>query len=369
MPQFRLLEHPVLIALAASIGLVAARIRVGRGGALAAVAFFLLLRGGLALGIDGLGRVTPHFPLYVAEALLVEVLALVVRRDRQITFGALAGFAIGTVGFASEWAWSRAWMPFGWTSDLFPEALALAAVAGTAGGVLGGLIGRAVSVDVERQPTPRFAAAFAWVGAVAAIGISLPMTANRDWTADIRIEPVASSSSLANVVVRLDPADAAEGASWFHVLSWQGASQTEDGGSLISRLERQSDGSYRTTTPVPISGSAKTLLRLHTGSSLQSVPIYLPEDTAIPAEGVPAEDGVQNFVADKRVLQREARTDNVNLERAAYVLLALVAAGWMVIMSWGMRRLENPPSSAGGSPRTEGARQRPPLTSRTAPVT
>jgi hypothetical protein len=43
VPQFQLVFHPVLIALAASIALVAARLRLGRGGALAATGAYLLI--------------------------------------------------------------------------------------------------------------------------------------------------------------------------------------------------------------------------------------------------------------------------------------------------------------------------------------
>src|SRR5947208_8583917 len=66
VPQFRQLYHPVLIMLAASIALVAVRLRSGRGGALMAALFFLALRGGLTVLIGpGLGRSTLHFPLYL----------------------------------------------------------------------------------------------------------------------------------------------------------------------------------------------------------------------------------------------------------------------------------------------------------------
>src|SRR3954464_11441245 len=78
VPQFRAVYPPTLIMLAAGIGLVTARIRAGRGGAIGAVLMFLVIRGGLSLVIVGLGRSTLHFPLYVAEAVLVELLALVV---------------------------------------------------------------------------------------------------------------------------------------------------------------------------------------------------------------------------------------------------------------------------------------------------
>src|SRR5688500_18085089 len=42
-PQFQLVYQPVLVMLAAGIALVAARVRLGRGGAIKAVVFFLLL--------------------------------------------------------------------------------------------------------------------------------------------------------------------------------------------------------------------------------------------------------------------------------------------------------------------------------------
>src|SRR5438094_1396670 len=73
VPQWQVLYHPVLIALAASVGLVAARAAFGRGWALRAAVLFLAARGLLALVIhDGLRHVMPHFPLYLGAALVVE---------------------------------------------------------------------------------------------------------------------------------------------------------------------------------------------------------------------------------------------------------------------------------------------------------
>jgi hypothetical protein len=77
VPQFRLVWHPLLLALAAGMGLVAARVRLGRGGAVAAALFFIGLRGGLSLLVGPIfGQTTPHFPLYIVEAVLVEIVAL-----------------------------------------------------------------------------------------------------------------------------------------------------------------------------------------------------------------------------------------------------------------------------------------------------
>src|SRR3954451_9775568 len=79
VPQFRLIFQPVLIAAAAGIALVTARIYAGKGGALFAVGFFVVLRGGLALIVGPLlGEVTPHLPLYLAEGLLIEAAAFAI---------------------------------------------------------------------------------------------------------------------------------------------------------------------------------------------------------------------------------------------------------------------------------------------------
>src|ERR671937_3180620 len=67
VPQFQLVYQPILIMFAAGVGLVAARLRLGRFGALATVTFFLILRGIFTLVIGpGFGLSTLHMPLYIA---------------------------------------------------------------------------------------------------------------------------------------------------------------------------------------------------------------------------------------------------------------------------------------------------------------
>src|SRR5215208_6114950 len=96
VPQFRLDWHPILLMMAAGIGLVAARIAIGRGGALGAALFFIVIRGLLSLWVGPLtGHTTLHFPLYLAEALVVEAVALRVSRERPIRLGIYAGIGIG----------------------------------------------------------------------------------------------------------------------------------------------------------------------------------------------------------------------------------------------------------------------------------
>jgi len=92
---------------------------------------------------------------------------------------------------------------------------------------------------------------------------------------------------------------------------------------------------------VPVYGQWKTLLRLGTVGSLQAVPVYLPADPAIPAKGVKASPTfTRSFVADKKVLQREAVGGSVNLQRAAYAALGLIGIIWIAAVAFGLRRLD-----------------------------
>src|SRR3954462_5192169 len=93
VPQFRLVLEPFMIAGAAGLALVAARMFIGRGGALAAAVFFVVVRGVIALIVGPvLGEATPMFPLYLGSAIVGEVLALAVSLVRRpLPFGAVAG--------------------------------------------------------------------------------------------------------------------------------------------------------------------------------------------------------------------------------------------------------------------------------------
>lgn len=367
VPQFRQLYHPTLIALAAGIALVAARIRLGRFGALLAVGGFLAIRGALSIGIELADRSTFHFPLYLGAALAVEAAFAVRPAGRQVSTGALAGFGVGTVGVAIEAAWTQAWMPLPWTTALLPEAAVLAAVAGTAGGMLGGLIGRALLPETApRQAIPSWTAPVAWLGAVGVIAFCLPIGAPAGWTADLRVGPrrMDDGAVVASLAVKPSPgaaADAARDGVLFQVLSWQGAGEDPDrsGGLVLADLEPRRDGWYVTSQPVPVSGSAKTMVRLQTKGDMVSAPVYLPSDPELGLEEVLAQEGTIAFRADKANLQREARTDRAGLERAGYVAVAVLAGVWMVALSWGLSRLD-PASGSRPSPRLRTSRPRSP---------
>src|SRR5918999_3441669 len=90
VPQFRAVNQPVLIALAAGVSLVAARVWIGRGGALGAALFFLAVRGLVALLVGPVfGETTPSMPLYLGEALAVEAPGLAPGRRPPLLLGAV----------------------------------------------------------------------------------------------------------------------------------------------------------------------------------------------------------------------------------------------------------------------------------------
>ena len=156
VPQFREVYQPILIMLAAGIGLVTTRLYLGRGGALLAVAGYLVIRGFLAIMVGGVwGQTTPHFPLYIVEALLVEAVFARAGGRSPVVNGAIAGVLIGTVGLAAEWAWSHIWMPIPWNDSLLPEAAIAGFITAVAAGAVGGFIGGSLVGPQRRADQPR----------------------------------------------------------------------------------------------------------------------------------------------------------------------------------------------------------------------
>ncbi|GAC1520221.1 MAG: hypothetical protein NVS2B6_03510 [Thermoleophilaceae bacterium] len=350
VPQFRLVFDPILTMLAAGVGLVSARFWGGRGAALGAVAFFLVIRGLLAVTIGPiLGEATPHLPLYLAEALVVEIVALrLATGHRPLAFGVASGVGIGTVGLAAEWAWSHVWRPLPWPTELLPEGALLGFAAAVAGGLLGAWIGARLSVEPRPRDRRLRSAALLGAAVVAVIVVySVHKPAERGMRAIVVLtDAKRGPDRTANATVTLSPRDAADGAAWFNVTAWQG------GGLVLSRLERIGPGRYRTAEPVPVHGKWKAMVRLHRGASLTAVPVYLPPDSAIPVAGVPAPARFERaFESDHKVLQREQKTAAPALTVIAYGAVVGIALALLALLAWGLHRLSSGAPVAGARSR------------------
>jgi hypothetical protein len=182
--------------------------------------------------------------------------------------------------------------------------------------------------------------AVAWTGALVAVAWPLPMSARTDVVARVTLTDVPTDAGRqALVSLAVDPPSAVRDPEWFTVTAWQGAAEG-DGGLVIAPLRDQGGGRWATDRPVPLHDQWKALVRWQSGDSIQVVPLYLPEDPAIPAAGVDAPAQFErSFVPDKDVLQREAIGGTPGLQRLAYALLALIGITWLASIGLGLRRV------------------------------
>ncbi|MBJ7330390.1 MAG: hypothetical protein JHC95_10865 [Solirubrobacteraceae bacterium] len=337
VPQFRLLFHPVTIAGAAAIALVCTRIVGGRLALAWAVGFYLVTRCAYTVIVGPIfGQSVAHFPLYLAEALLVELAALMANPQRRsVVFGLLAGALIGTVGVAAEWAWSQVWMPISWPGHILAGAIAVALPVAMAGGVLAVFIAGGLQQRSELMRSRAFQ--LGAVAAVLVIGVvlaGLRPTDSPDARVIVSLEEVRSAPQREVVAtVRFDPPEVARDADWLRSISYQGKEPLR-----TDELREVAPDVWR-SEPMPVHSTWKSAIRLHRGTTMSGVPVFLPRDEGIPAAEVPAPASfTRPLVVEKQLLQREAKDDvpaGATLTAQLIVLIAVLTllglAGWCLV--------------------------------------
>jgi hypothetical protein len=329
VPQFQQLYHPVMICLVAGVGLTLMRAVLGRGWMLGVVGLtFLLDRAGL---LDGDGPIeTRAVATFLGAAVAVEVVARVWGTERRARFAVLSGLGIATLGLGVEWWWNQgAHQP--WTSALLPDAFVVGLPAALGGAVIGVAIATVVLGPTAREAWPsRPLLAAAGAAVVAALLLPLPRQVG-EVAADIALEETTPGRVL--VEARLDPPDAALGARWFVVSSWQ------HGGRESARMLHRGDGRYVAEHDVAVDGWAKSLLRLHRGAEMMTVPIRLPADPGIGEPEIPAEDRVASFEDERRYLLRETVEGPAGLAVGVKGLFVVLLAGWAGAFAVAGRRI------------------------------
>jgi hypothetical protein len=283
-----------------------------------------------------LGQSTPHLPIYLVEAVIVELVALRVSRERPLALGLWSGALIGTVGLAAEWGWSHLWMPIPWPATLFPEGALLGLGMAVAGGLLGAWIGARLSAErLPRTTSLRVAATVGAALVAVLVTYALYKPADPGVRAQVALTDVQGGPERTVAAdVRLDPPNAAAGAEWLTATAWQGD------GLVVDRLEPVGPGHYRTTQPIPVNGNWKALVRLHRGDSLTAAPIFLPSDRALRAAEVPAKPRfTRELVDDHKILQREQQPAAGWLWGVAYAVVAAIALGLLGLLAWGLHRM------------------------------
>ena len=315
VPQFQQLYHPVLVLIAAGVALTAARIVLGPGWVLFVGTASLLLRfDGAASDID---VTTRPAGLYIGAAVAVELAALLVGTAKRRRFAVASAVGVATLGLGVEWAWN-AGAHQRWTTALLPDALIVGGIAALGAAVIGVALGAAVRG--ERPGLGPVVLVAGSLAVVATLAIPFPRRTG-DVEAAVRIERVGGGEAL--VHVDLTPADAARDARWFQTIAWQG------GGFTSADMEEVAPGRYVTEEPVPIEGAWKTMVRLHRGAEMMSVPVWLPADPEIGEPEIPAVDRTVPFADETALLMRESRSGPAGFAVGVLALLGVVAAAWI----------------------------------------
>jgi len=338
IPQWQAFYHPLLVTTAAGIALVAARTAIGRGGALLAAAVFLVLRIGMALLVGGLlGRSLPHFPLYLGEAICVEVAFLVLARRSLLVRALASGALVGTAGLASEALWIRLWFPYPWHLGLLPFAWMFVAA-----GLLCALVGAAMGAVLagRRSPlrTPLVGLALAGIFALLLVNIgsrhadparvTLAATTVGTPFPLVNRDGVATISRDIALTVTLDPATAAQGADWFEAMAWQGG-PTEKVSHF--RLIPTGNGGFRADRAIPTGGTWKSLVVLHRGNVVEAVPVSMPPDPGFNLRAIdapPASGQATTFAPSSRYLMREFK------DGVAWPAVVITGMFALVVLAW-----------------------------------
>jgi hypothetical protein len=191
------------------------------------------------------------------------------------------------------------------------------------------------------------------IAIVAVIGYGLQTDHVRDARAQVQLEEVTPAPDRAvNATVRIDPPSATEDADWVRGIAWQG------GGLVDAELDRTGPGTWRTTEPLPVHNGWKALIRVHKRASIAGVPVFLPEDPAIPAEEVPAKGSfTRELIPEKEILQRELKDDvPAALSPIAYLAVGGAAVGLIVMLGWALARLARIQGTPAEPPRADRAR-------------
>ncbi|AYM41569.1 hypothetical protein [Mycobacteroides chelonae] len=343
--QFRLVQQPMMIAAAAAFAAVCARTVMGRGAAIIGALLAIVLRAAVSL-LAGpiLGGPTSWFALYLGPALVVELIALTPLIKRPILFGAIAGLGVGTAGLWLESLWIGAVYRYPWPLSMWPEALAMSVPAAIAMGVCGALLGMVLTGQKLPKRSVSITAVVLTVlvlGAAVANGLRTEVPEHA--TATITLSELSNDGGkrMVSADVVINPRDLIiDDPEWVTILSWQGG-LANDHGLAIDRLQKISEGHYRSTQPIPVYGSWKTLLRVQDGTTMTGVPIFLPADPGIGAPETPAlTSSTRPFTQELTILQRERNQNhpswlfNVASLVVLFCTLVLIAA-----LSWGAGRI------------------------------
>ena len=324
VPQFQVVYLPILIAAAAGLGLVLGRLAMGPWGAMKTVVGFLIIRSLISLLVVGPFNMTfPKFPLYLVAALVVEGAAFLVGTHNRLVFAAVAGAAAGTIGVLADLIYLSALSPVDAGSAVLPKAALLSPIAGIAGALLGAALARPMPLPEGGTRVPAAAVAAAGLVLMGVLAYPLPRNVGN---VQAEIFTKDAGNGEATVEVQLTPADAADNATAFGLMAWQG------GGTKGASFQKIGEGRYVSSRSVPVTGRWKTVIGLQRGDEVMAVPVYMPADPEIGAPEVPlVPQKTEPFARNTKWLLREVKPGAAFAANAAYTGVAVVIVAWIAL--------------------------------------
>jgi hypothetical protein len=347
VPQWQALYQPVLIALATGIVLVAARVVLGRFGALVVAVNFLVIRGFFAVLVGPvLGQAVPRIPLYLGIALTIEVAWYVGGRLRLSPIGKalLSGGAIGAIGLASEFAFSQVWSYHPWHTSMLPGiwvAVAMALAASLVGLAMGSVL------SYRRSPIPWQGVLAVGIVMVGLLAVPYPRTTT-NMSATIQATPTGEPVAVTdreglpavtqdyNVSLNVTPADAVQGSDWFELMSWQG------GTTHPTALVPDGNGHYHGAAPVPTGGTWKTIVFMAKHDVMMATPVSMPIDTAFGQTGVKVSEVSGKTVAmqsSEKVLLAEQHDAAPTVKAIAYAFFFVMFGTVIFLLGFSYTRV------------------------------
>ena len=276
---------------------------------------------------------------------VVELIGLTPLVNRPVLFGAVAGLGVGTVGMWLESFWVDAMFRTPWPSSMWGEALTMSTPVAIFMGMCGGLL--AMVLTGQRLPARPVgigivvATVLVLSGAVAnGLAITVPEHARAQIT--LTDAPSPRGERLVDADIQITPANLiSDNPEWVTLMAWQGKLANERG-LVVDHLQQVGPGHYRSTRPIPVWGTWKTVLRVQDGRTMAAVPIFLPADPGIGAEETPALSTTRNFMDEIQVLQRERNLDIPSWLYTAASLVVLVCSLILIaLLSWGAGRINS----------------------------
>ena len=341
VPQFAQLYHPVLYALAGGFALTAIAVVLRRAYPLlivAGIGAFLGTGGGVLQRSNAGDARTAS--TYLVAALAVAAVVKLFGVEHRVRFAVASGVAIGTVGLAGEWLWSQGGAQ-PWNASLLPAAPIFATVTAIGAALLATRFADAIRPNSVDEPEPGDAKttvrgpllALGAVAVLVCLALPLPrpgMNASAHLTLDHHGDTV-------RVHATVTPANAATNAHWFQVMAWQG-----NGFAVTDMKPTGTPGEYVAEKYVPVGGKWKTMLRLHKGASMVSIPVYMPADKEIAgAKEVPAVDKTMPFLTEQRYLLRETHSGPIWFSLAVYLVLLAISIAWIGSFVFTARKLSS----------------------------